>query len=345
MTKLCCHFVSSEGCSEKPAAVKRVVTYASPVSSQPSPCSSLSDSSPDGGSSVSSFPIPWEKMPQRLMNSVRQKERPLPADRREMIRILTDDLSRVYSRPSRKVLDTIASKVVTDYPASFEDKMDDMIIGSGHGSLLTQLEQRVHNLNRPRKKSAKRSLPEDQESTSTDEKSSSSNRYGTCSSEHEPDLPENETESMQEEKKKTLKEMYSLEVWEREKIKEMMDSSYPSVRKDINTGKETLNSIKANWPFLFEEFVMLPHVNRLIGLDLRDNIMHSLHVKFPRLLHYLHTKPVKLLKTKLQELDSAKRQEGNNSPEAVGSLLLLCSFFGEDLTTLVQETEVSYMVP
>ena len=169
----------------------------------------------------------------------------------------------MYSRPSHKILATVASKVVTQYPASFEDKMDDIIIGSGHGSLLTQLEQRVQNLNRNGKKSAKRSLPEDQDSASTEGKKSSTNRYGTCS-EFEPGLPKTETESMQEEKKKTLKEMYSWEVWEKEKIKEMMDSTYPSVRKDINTGKETLNNIKANWPFLFEEFVMLEHVNRLI---------------------------------------------------------------------------------
>ena len=58
-----------------------------------------------------------------------------------MIRVLADDIAKITSRPMRKHLTVVASKVVAEFPSSFQDKLDDVVVGSGYNSILTQLEQ------------------------------------------------------------------------------------------------------------------------------------------------------------------------------------------------------------
>ena len=47
---------------------------------------------------VQDFEIPWSKMPQSLLQACEQKVRPKPGNRREMVRIVCDDI-RKHSKP------------------------------------------------------------------------------------------------------------------------------------------------------------------------------------------------------------------------------------------------------
>lgn len=55
---------------------------------------------------------------------------------------------KVESSPGRKHLSIIAQKIVREFPEPFKDDIEGLVVGSGYASLLTQLENRMSNLNR-----------------------------------------------------------------------------------------------------------------------------------------------------------------------------------------------------
>ena len=61
-----------------------------------------------GGASVGDwsmkYKIPWDKLPNQFMASCTKGERPDPRDRREMIRIIADDVMQISTNPKRKEL-------------------------------------------------------------------------------------------------------------------------------------------------------------------------------------------------------------------------------------------------
>jgi len=93
-------------------------------------------------SSITEFQVPWNKMPPELMSSLSAKERPLPSLRREMVRIISSDIHAVCPQPGRRQLRSLANKIVSEYPQSFRDMVAGDVVGSGHDSLLMQLERR-----------------------------------------------------------------------------------------------------------------------------------------------------------------------------------------------------------
>lgn len=52
------------------------------------------------------------------------------------------------STPGKKHLSEIARKIVSAYPQSFRDVIEDQVVGSGYDSITKQLQSRIDNLNR-----------------------------------------------------------------------------------------------------------------------------------------------------------------------------------------------------
>jgi len=98
--------------------------------------------------SLLTFEVAWDKMPPALLSTLVRNERPTPALRREMVRLISADIYAVYSHPGRKQLRSLAEKIVNTYPSSFRDMAGDEVVGSGYDSLMLQLESRHDNLNR-----------------------------------------------------------------------------------------------------------------------------------------------------------------------------------------------------
>ncbi len=281
-------------------------------------------------------------MPKGLQNSIHRKERPLPSERRQMIRLLADDIVKITSHPMRKHLAVVASKVVAEYPYSFQDKLDDVIVDNGYNSILTQLEQRFQNLNRQLKPMKRGYSSSDETSSSQGAKRQrASCSYGTNSEQFSPEIPNAES---QDEKRRGLQEMHTREVWKLDTVTEILTDTYPTVRHVINGGTQSVLSIKEDWPFLFEEVGMLHHFEILVGIKLKETLASAFTSKVPRLLQFLDSKQStnKQLKLKLHELSCAKRQASNTNPEIIGLLGLLSTFFGENTMALVQSVEVNY---
>lgn len=57
------------------------------------------------------------------MLALREKKRPKPKERREMVRIVIDNvLAKGRGRPGRRKLREFAKEIVQQYPCSFQDR-------------------------------------------------------------------------------------------------------------------------------------------------------------------------------------------------------------------------------
>ena len=71
--------------------------------------------------SQETYSVPWHKLSSKVMDELRAKKYIKGKDRREMVRIITEDyLHKHPGRPGRQKLRDLASMIVGQYPASFK---------------------------------------------------------------------------------------------------------------------------------------------------------------------------------------------------------------------------------
>lgn len=94
------------------------------------------------------FQIPWEKMPKEIQTAISSGTRPSPDKRRQMIRILADEVRKYESNSTRSQCLIICQKIIRQYPNSFADMTPGRkVIAGGFNSLLS-LKIRIENINR-----------------------------------------------------------------------------------------------------------------------------------------------------------------------------------------------------
>lgn len=97
--------------------VENTVAFSSPTVSSPS-TSSCSSASPLRSSSLlspdwaESFEVPWHKLPEEMMQCLERKKRPSPRLRREMVRIVVSEMTKVCSTPGKQSTVAVAKKMV-----------------------------------------------------------------------------------------------------------------------------------------------------------------------------------------------------------------------------------------
>ena len=193
---------------------------------------------------VDEFEIPWSKFPKKkLMTCLQNELRPNPSARREMVRILVDEISKISQKPGKKALATIAQKIVKKYPKSFRDEIEGSLVGTGYDSLLKQLQIRFDNINRNsnsnsfKRKSSLATENEDEVEDGPALRISIRDRYG-CINYMPSDYPDGESESTQENKQSLLKEKYKQRL--NNEVEDLMRETYFSQRKDIVEKKRTV---------------------------------------------------------------------------------------------------------
>ncbi|XP_071854911.1 uncharacterized protein [Apostichopus japonicus] len=303
------------------------------------------------GNWADTFEVHWSKMSKNLNNCLKKKKRPAPRERREMIRVICDDIFKLDESPGRKNLVTVAKKVVSAYPASFRDDIGGEVIGDGTASILKQLENRVNNLKRDESYLPVPSVSSSMTSTSDEEVTEPKTKrikkrdsYG-CINWQPGGFPEGETEATQKEKILALKEMYAAgeKDWDEDLITSHMQSVYFSIRTLINSKSVTIEGLLEEYPFLSEKLGMFLHFKELVGIDLLPTLEHSLETKGRRILRYFRKCPTKsiTMKDTLKNIETMKLEAQDNSAELPGLICLLASYFGEDASSflhLSQET-------
>ncbi len=177
-----------------------------PSSGTPSHCSSLHlpateilsrqtrNSDPSNSPSTSqtfktwpdTFQVPWEKMPKEIRSAIVDGKRPKPVERRQMVRVLVDEMRMYEANPNRSQCLAVIRNIIRQYPKSFADMTaDGSLLGGGYTSLLIQVKNRIENVNREVSFICHRASRESS-------KRGPSDSYG-CSR-FQPDLPPEETD-------------------------------------------------------------------------------------------------------------------------------------------------------
>ena len=335
-------------CITKTAAARAVTSSASTAHSQlSSPSSSSVRSMPITPSTPKSttlltLEVSWEKMPPALLSALSREERPAPALRREMIRLICSDVYAVCPRPGRKQLRSLADKIVSRYPLSFRDMVGDQIVGSGSDSLLMQLEGRFDNLNRGKHPAVKRQRPDPATAGHSDEVSVSSptprDYYGCVS--WQPCVPVGDALEDLQQKQVALQQLSTAMSPDLQVVQELMKDTYCLQRQDINEGHNALQ-LKQKWPFLFTSTGLDSHFTELTGVPLVQTVTQAYHRKAHSMMDFFKSSAKKFLPI-LAEIERAKAEVRNDTPEVIGLVMLLTTQFGEMFDGLVITKDVCH---
>ncbi|CAG5865940.1 unnamed protein product, partial [Menidia menidia] len=81
------------------------------------------------------FQVPWEQMPQEIRSAIADGKRPKPVERRQMVRILADEMRRYEANPTRAQCLSVVQNIIRQYPKSFADMTPDgSLLGGGYTS-------------------------------------------------------------------------------------------------------------------------------------------------------------------------------------------------------------------
>lgn len=301
-----------------------------------SPASRLASPS---GRLLAELQLPWNKMPPALLMALRNKTAPNPALRREMMRIVSAEVHAIHSHPGRRQLRVLAERIVNEYPDSFCDRIDNVIVGSGHDSIVFQLEERLNNMNRG-KSSVKKRLGDAPEASSSSASTITKrpclrDRYGCVS--WQPTVPADAQEDLQA-MQITLKNLALSVDPDKKVIADLMTKTYSLQRSEINSGHDA-NVLREKWPFLFTEIGIMTHMKLLTDIDLENIMMAAFTNKAPALISFCQSN--KRVASVCQRLEEAKRELKNETPVFIGVVLLLMAYFNETEESLILVKDVS----
>ncbi|XP_055954994.1 uncharacterized protein LOC130012875 isoform X2 [Patella vulgata] len=267
---------------------------------------------------ATSYLIPWEKFPKSFLTSCKNNRSPSQSDRREVVRILVDDITGVCSRPTSRDIYIVSSKLVDTYKTSLMDRFGDTRIGSGYSSFINRIQDRLNNLNRKRLSSG-----------SGCSKSPATKRgYGWLTEAIFEEIPREEYLDSKE----FLKRQARFTDVDFSLITEVMNKTYPLQREEISRGDMSIAEIEKNWPFLFTKTCALKHFEKLTGVNLpREFFVHS-SSKIKTLLKYMEKLEGsrKEIKKIFEEVEEFKKITETNYPDTQCFVKLIFSYFKED---------------
>ncbi|KAK0155310.1 Sterile alpha motif domain-containing protein 3 [Merluccius polli] len=280
------------------------------------------------------FKVNWDKMPPSLNTCIQNGKRPSPADRRQMIRLLVDDMRKIEVNPSRAQCLIIARDIARQYPQSFMDTMDDgrTTIGAGYESLLCQIKTRIEHSNRNNTLARRRSSKD----ANGIKPRGPADTYG-CT-QWQPELPPEETEASLEDKRQKLMELFSREGssgMERAEVLKLMETTYSLQRQMINANPApAFEDVKQQWPYLFFPRSMCTHFEVLTNVSIVRKIEAFLEEHGRNIMEFFKVNPTNDdVKAVLFKTDC--------SVTVPNILQVLMAHFKEPLDALIIQTDVS----
>ncbi|KAG5840947.1 hypothetical protein ANANG_G00194310, partial [Anguilla anguilla] len=71
------------------------------------------------------FQVPWEQMPQEICSAIVDGTRRKPVERRQMVRVLVDEIRRYEAKPTCSQCLTVIRNIIRQYPKSLADMTAD----------------------------------------------------------------------------------------------------------------------------------------------------------------------------------------------------------------------------
>ncbi|ROL50093.1 hypothetical protein DPX16_1106, partial [Anabarilius grahami] len=286
---------------------------------------STSASQPVRKSWPESFKVPWDVMPAEIRTATSSCKRPSPGARRQMVRIISDEMRKYELNPTRAQCLVVCRNIVHQYPESFADQRDNgQLLDSGYTSLLIQVKNRIENLNRASSFHQHRSASHGQKRGPTD-------IYG-CTR-FQPSLPAEETEETMETKHQQLEGIYSRDGTagaERPEVKKLMDSTFYLQRSHINVvPTPTIASLKTKWPYLFSQKGLYSHFELLTDIPVLRSLELAMEECGKAIVEMFKTKPTNA------RMKEVLRQHDDDVELSYQVIHLLLSHFSEDVSGLI----------
>lgn len=259
------------------------------------------------------FQMPFDKFPPIVMKHCKEGSRPNPEERSHVVRIIAYEISLLVKKPGKKNLEIIASKLVKQYPKTFGDEIANNPFGNGYASFLNSLIQRFDNMNRTKRTSLVAMLSETQKKAKK-----------RCINYQPDNLPNEETENTQKEKKLWLQNHFPLKDQNEKKVNETMSTTFASQRLTINTVKLVEEAI-LEWPYLTFKKYLLQHFNTAMQ-PYEPDWDCIIQRKIPELLGYLRSKI---------------SSDTSSECDSIAILELLCLYFKE-VNAIVQIYKVIF---
>uniref|UniRef100_A0A0F8AHU0 Uncharacterized protein n=1 Tax=Larimichthys crocea TaxID=215358 RepID=A0A0F8AHU0_LARCR len=287
------------------------------------------------------FSVPWNRMPPGITTAIALEKRPSAKDRRQMVRIIVEEMRLNEQNPSKSQCQAIAKMIVKQHPQSFADVMTDgTVIGSGYASLMTQLKTRVEHVNRgnalSRRRKQKRvsNAPEDIARGPADQ-------YGCVR--WQPDCPPGETVEGLKEKKSEMQDLYHTEGpagAERGYVIQLMKTTYYLQRKNINASPPpSIAELKTEWPYLFTPKQMFSHFNLLTDIKILEKMEQAVEEKGKLILRFFQHTTARTSTDEVERiLVSYNKEEKCDLCPCV--ILLLMAHFKEKYEGLILQADV-----
>ncbi|CAB1440706.1 unnamed protein product [Pleuronectes platessa] len=237
------------------------------------------------------FNVPWNRMSPGIKTAIAQEKGKSAKDHREMVRIIVDEMRLTELNPSKSQCLTVAKMIVKQHPRSFADGT---VIGSGYGSLLTQLKTRVEHVNRGNVLIRRRE-PKILSNPPADIARGPADLYGCVR--WQPDCPPGETVESLKEKQREMMDLYCVEGpagAERGHLTQLMKTTYYLQRKNINAiPPPSITELKNDWPYLFSPKELYSHFKLLTDIDndILDKMNQAMEEKGKLILQFFEQKP------------------------------------------------------
>ncbi|KAI7790383.1 hypothetical protein IRJ41_019963 [Triplophysa rosa] len=210
-------------------------------------------------------------------------------ERRQMVRVVVDEMRRYDQNPTRLQCLTVVRNITRQYPKSFADMAPNgSLLGGDYSSLLIQVKNRIENLNRPASCMRHRSS----RSSSTN-KRRPSDIYG-CTR-FQTDLPTEETDETVEQKRPRLVDIYSQEGAAgalRAEVKNLMGLTFCLQRHHINAlPPPDVEDMRSKWPFLFIPKFIYAHFELLTDISVLRTLELSMEECGRTITQYFTRKP------------------------------------------------------
>jgi hypothetical protein len=286
------------------------------------------------------FAVNWNKLSDDLVEALQNNCRPSLRQRREFVRAVAQEIRKVTPKPGRHNLRIIAAKIVAQWPGCFEDKIGDVLIGSGIESLLRQLEKGVDNINRGkmagrayRKRDVEKRLTLVKPAAAVKVKTTSIDLYG-CIDGNPISMPKGETAATLEEKRNVMVRIHQdTSKRDDQQILNLMSITYYSQRKMIADGK-SVGEILKMFPLLFSPVGMYCHFKKLTGVSM-SMLRKSVKNQSSNIFSFMKTVTVPLVKETVDRVKAAKRELRCDLPDIMGIICLLAAFFKEDVSSFL----------
>lgn len=284
---------------------------------------------------TTSFVLQLELLPCSAQDALVAGKALITRDRLELVRIVVNNLMQKSSRPPRDCIRRVAEELVKTFPSSLEDRgIDGQMMGTGYGSLLRQLENRIENQNRGKRLSA----PEAQKSHP--QRKSSKSSYGCLNwqprSSGGGDIHD-ANENKEWMKREALKATKDLDL---SRAMELSTATYSDQRAYINSVNpiHSAREVKEEWPLLFHKPLFYAHVKTLLGKNIEETFPEGLKLCTELLAsHFAKSSNREILFWTVQAEEAEKRGEAMAKEKVL--LPQLACYFKEKAETLVQILE------